>query len=43
MALVGHRTESIYNRYDITSGGDHLEAARKLDVVIGTQQLQHTA
>ena len=31
MELVGHRTEEIYNRYNITSAADQREAARKLD------------
>ncbi len=31
MKMVGHRTESIYNRYNITSDGDLRDAARKLD------------
>lgn len=34
MELVGHRTEEIYNRYNITSDGDRREAARKLDVAV---------
>jgi integrase len=35
MKMVGHRTESIYNRYNITSDVDLREAARKLDVAAG--------
>jgi integrase len=31
MKMVGHRTESIYNRYNITSDTDLRAAARKLD------------
>jgi integrase len=31
MKMVGHRTESIYNRYNITIDGDLRDAARKLD------------
>lgn len=37
MKMVGHRTESMYNRYNITSDGDLKEAARKLDIA-GVQQ-----
>ena len=33
MELVGHRTEEIYNRYNITSDEDRRDAARKLDGV----------
>jgi integrase len=32
MKLVGHRTESIYNRYNITSDSDVRSAAQKLDI-----------
>jgi integrase len=38
MKMVGHRTESIYNRYNITSDGDLRAAARKLDVAAEVQQ-----
>ena len=31
MSLSGHRTRSIFDRYDITSDGDLREAARRLD------------
>ncbi|HEX2339088.1 MAG TPA: site-specific integrase, partial [Vicinamibacterales bacterium] len=31
MALVGHRTESVFERYNITSGDDLRDAARRLD------------
>jgi hypothetical protein len=31
MELVGHRTEAIYDRYNITSDKDLRAAARKLD------------
>jgi integrase len=31
MQMVGHRTESIYNRYNLRSDGDLREAARRLD------------
>ena len=31
MKLTGHKTRSVFDRYDITSPGDLREAARKLD------------
>jgi len=31
MALTGHKTRSVFERYNIVSGGDLREAARKLD------------
>jgi integrase len=37
MELVGHRTEEIYNRYNITSNADKREAARKLDIAVSVQ------
>lgn len=42
MELIGHRTEEIYNRYNITSDGDRRDAARKLDSV-GPVATQRTA
>jgi hypothetical protein len=33
MELVGHRTEEIYSRYNITSDSDRRAAARILDAV----------
>jgi hypothetical protein len=32
MALTGHKTRSIFERYNITSVGDQRDAARLLDV-----------
>jgi len=31
MMLTGHKTRSVFERYNIVSGGDLLDAARKLD------------
>jgi integrase len=42
MELVGHRTEEIYNRYNITSDGDRRDAARKLDAVPASTQKSAT-
>jgi len=33
MRLLGHKTRSIFDRYNIVSSGDLLDAARKLDAV----------
>lgn len=43
MKLVGHRTEEIYNRYNITSDGDRRDAARKLDAATVPAAIQRTA
>jgi hypothetical protein len=32
MTMTGHRTRSVFERYNIVSDGDLREAARKLDV-----------
>jgi len=40
--MVGHKTESIYNRYNITSDGDLRAAARKLDAASATTLAQQT-
>ncbi len=40
MKLTGHKTRSVFDRYDITSPGDLLEAARKLDVVLPQRQVR---
>jgi len=42
MKMVGHKTESIYNRYNITSDGDLRAAARKLDAASATTLAQQT-
>lgn len=38
MKLTGHKTASVFARYDITSSGDLLEAAKRLDeqTVVGS-------
>ena len=33
MAMCGHRTRSVFDRYNIVSQGDLTDAARRLDVV----------
>jgi integrase len=35
MALTGHKTRSVFERYNIVSGGDLRDAARRLDGVAG--------
>ena len=36
MAMVGHRTESIYRRYAIVDAGALRDAAAKIDGAVGT-------
>jgi integrase len=43
MKLTGHKTRSVFDRYDITSPGDLREAARKLDLVPPQRQAAHRA
>ncbi len=33
MQMAGHKTRSVFERYNIVSGGDLVEAAKKLDEV----------
>jgi integrase len=35
MTMTGHKTRSVFERYNIVSDGDLLEAARKLDLAVG--------
>jgi hypothetical protein len=34
MKMTGHKTDSVFRRYDIVSAGDLREAAQKLDAVV---------
>jgi integrase len=43
MKLVGHRTEEIYDRYNITSNADLRQAARKLDAAALAPAKQRTS
>lgn len=36
MKITGHKTRSVFDRYDITSEEDLAEAARKLEALMGT-------
>jgi hypothetical protein len=36
MKMTGHKTRSVFDRYDITSKEDLAEAARKLQMLAGT-------
>jgi integrase len=40
MSISGHRTESVYRRYDIVSRGDMEHAAEKLEGYIGNQRTE---
>jgi integrase len=43
MRLTGHKTRSVFDRYDIVSGGDLRDAARKLDEHSATSSRTRTA
>ena len=36
MQMTGHKTRSVFERYNIVSAGDVREAAKRLDAVTGT-------
>jgi hypothetical protein len=36
MQMTGHKTRSVFERYNIVSAGDLRDAARRLDSVTGT-------
>jgi len=36
MQMTGHKTSSVFERYNIVSSGDLREAARRLDIATGT-------
>ena len=36
MRVTGHKTRSVFDRYDIVSGSDLIEAAHKLNALTGT-------
>jgi hypothetical protein len=42
MQLTGHKTRSVFERYNIVSDGDLLEAARKLDQFAGGHNSGHS-
>jgi hypothetical protein len=36
MQMTGHKTRSVFERYNVVSAGDLREAARHLDAAVGT-------
>ena len=36
MLMTGHKTRSVFERYNIVSGNDLREAAKRLDAAMGT-------
>jgi len=36
MQMTGHKTRSVFERYNIVSAGDLREAAKRLDIATGT-------
>jgi hypothetical protein len=36
MQMTGHKTRSVFERYNIVSDGDLLDAAKRLDAAMGT-------
>ena len=43
MRLTGHKTPSVFARYNIVSGTDLLDAAARLDAVSGDHKNDHTS
>ena len=43
MRLTGHKTRSVFDRYDITSPGDLRDAARRLDGIRDTASNEESA
>ena len=42
MRLTGHKTPSVFGRYDIISGTDLIDAAARLDAARGDHKNDHT-